>query len=164
MADHAKKVGGEVDFFAKIRDKMANAAKGEGQSKAPNLAGPVVVTYRPPVVKRSAPSKMKGVGKDRKRLRALAKTGSVGSSWSSNPDLCGFEKAKIQMRKGLELKLSDEEVAVVEAADPGLTMRAMSEYLARGMVLSWRVATMLQEELVTGDKKKLAEEVAALKS
>jgi len=47
------------------------------------------------------------------------------------------------MRKGLELKLSDEEVTVVEAADPGLTMWAMSEYLARGMVLSWRVATML---------------------
>jgi len=67
------------------------------------------------------------------------------------------------MRKGLELKLSDEEVVVVEAADPGLTMRAMNEYLARGMVLSRRVVTLLQEELAAGDKKKLAEEVAALK-
>ncbi|QCD83000.1 hypothetical protein DEO72_LG2g3342 [Vigna unguiculata] len=182
---------------------MANAAKGEGQSQAPNLVGPVVDTYRPPVAKRLAPSKMKGVRKDRKRLRALAKTGGVGSS---NPDLGGFEKTKIQMRKGVELKLSDEEVAVVEAADPGLTMRAMSEYWARGMVLSRRgatllheellsdeevavveaadpgltmramseylacgmvlsrrVATLLHEELVAGDKKKLAEEVAALK-
>jgi len=163
MAHPAKKVGGEVDLFAKIRDKMANAAKGEGQSQAPNLVGPVVDTYRPPVAKRPAPSKMKGVGKDRKRLRALAKTGCVGSSGSSNPDLGGFEKAKIQMRKGLELKLSDEEVAVVEAADPGLTMRAMNEYLARDMVLSRWVATLLQEELAAGDKKKLAEEVAALK-
>ena len=160
MAHHAKKVGGEVDLFAKIRDKMANAAKGEGQSQARNLAGPVVDTYQLPIAKRPAPSKMKGVGKDRKRLRALAKTGGVGSS---NPNLGGFEKAKIQMRKGLELKLSDEEVAVVEAADPGLTMRAMSEYLARGMVLSRRVATLLQEELAVGEKKKLAEEVAALK-
>ncbi|QCD86692.1 hypothetical protein DEO72_LG3g1217 [Vigna unguiculata] len=163
MAHHAKKVGGEVDLFAKIRDQMANAAKGEGQSQAPNLVGPVVDTYRPPVAKRPAPSKMKGVGKDRKRLRALAKTGGVGSSGSSNPDLGGFEKVKIQMRKGVELKLSDEEVAVVEAADPGLTMRAMSEYLARGMVLSRRVATLLQGELAAGDKKKLVEEVASLK-
>jgi len=32
MAHHAKKVNGEVDLFAKIRDKMENAAKGEGQS------------------------------------------------------------------------------------------------------------------------------------
>ncbi|QCE03728.1 hypothetical protein DEO72_LG8g1753 [Vigna unguiculata] len=136
MAHHAKKVGGEVDLFAKLRDKIANAAKGEGQSQAPNLAGPVVDTYRPPVAQRSAPSKMKGVGKDRKRLRAHAKTGGVGSSGLSNPDLGGCERAKIQMRKGLELKLSDEEVAVVEAVDLGLTMRAMSEYLARGMVLS----------------------------
>jgi len=71
------------------------------------------------------------------------KTGGVGSSGSSNPDLGGFEKAKIQMRKGLELKLNDDEVTVVEAADPGLTMRAMSEYLARGMVLSRRVTTLL---------------------
>ncbi|QCE03551.1 hypothetical protein DEO72_LG8g1576 [Vigna unguiculata] len=163
MAHHAKKVGGEVDVFAKIRDQMANAAKGEGQSQAPNLVGPVVDTYRPPVAKRPAPSKMKGVGKDRKRLRALAKTGGVGSSGSSNPDLGDFEKVKIQMRKGVELKLSDEEVAIVEAADPGLTMRAMSEYLARGMVLSRRVATLLQGELAAGDKKKLAEEVASLK-
>ena len=164
MAHPAKKVGGEVDLFAKIRDKMANAAKGEGQSQAPNLAGPVVDTYRPPIAKRPAPSKMKGVGKDHKRLKALAKTGGVGLSGSSNLDLGGFEKAKIQMRKGLELKLSDEEVAVVEAADPGLTMRAMSEYLTRGMVLSRRVATLLQEELAAGEKKKLAEEVAALKA
>jgi len=163
MAHHVKKVGGEVDLFAKIRNQMANAAKGEGQSQAPNLVGPVVDTYRPPVAKRPAPSKMKGVGKDRKRLRALAKTGGVGSSGSSNPDLGGFEKVKIQMRKGVELKLSDEEVAVVEAADPRLTMRAISEYLARGMVLSRRVATLLQGELATGDKKKLAEEVASLK-
>jgi len=158
MAHHAKKVGGEVDLFAKIRDQMANAAKGVGQSQATNLVGPVVDTYRAPVAKRPAPSKMKGVGKDRKRLRALAKTGGVGSSGLGNPDLGGFEKVKIQMRKGVELKLSDEEVA-----DPGLTMRAMSEYLARGMVLSRRVATLLQEELAAGDKKKLAEEVAALK-
>jgi len=59
--------------------------------------------------------------------------------------------------------LSDEEVAVVEAADPGLTMRAMSESLARGMVLSRWLATLLQEELAAGDKKKLAKEVTALK-
>ncbi|QCE04339.1 hypothetical protein DEO72_LG8g2375 [Vigna unguiculata] len=138
MAHHAKKVGGEVDLFAKIRDKMANATKGEGQLQAPNLAGLVVDTYWPPVAKRPAPSKMKGVGKDRKRLRALAKIRGVGL-------------------------LSDEEVAMVEAADPGLTMRAMSEYLAHGMVLSRWVATLLQEELAAGDRKKLAEEVAALK-
>jgi len=143
MAHNAKKVGEEVDLFAKIRDKMANTAKGEGQLQAPNLAGPIVDTYRPLVAKRPAPSKMKGVGKDRKRLRALAKIGGVGSSGSSNPDLGGFEKAKIQRRKGLELKLSDVEVAIVEAADPGLTMQAMSKYLARGMVFSRRVATML---------------------
>ena len=163
MAHHARKTGGEIDLFAKIRDKMGNAAKAEGQSQAPNLVGPVVDVYHPPTAKRPAPSKMKGVGKDRKRLRALAKTGGVGSSGSSNPDLGGFEKSKIQMRKGVEIKLSDPEVGVVEAADPRLVMRALNEYMARGLVLSRRVTTMLQEELSVGDKKKLVEEVASLK-
>jgi len=74
------------------------------------LVGLAVDTYRPPVAKRSTPSKMKGIGKDRKRLRALAKTGGVGSSGSSNPNLGGFEKAKVQVRKGVEIKLSDVEV------------------------------------------------------
>ena len=68
------------------------------------------------------------------------------------------------MRKGVVIKLSDTEVAVVEEAVPMLIMRAMSEYLARGVVLSKRVATMLQEELAVGDKKKLSEEIASLKS
>ena len=163
MAHHVRKTGGEVDLFAKIRDKMGNAAKAEGQSQAPNLVGLVVDVYLPPTVKRLAPSKMKGVGKDRKRLHALAKTGGVGSSGSSNPDLGGFEKSKIQMRKGVEIKLSDPEVGVEETADPGLVMRALNEYMARGLVLSRRVTTMLQEELSAGDKKKLTEEVASLK-
>ncbi|QCE10942.1 hypothetical protein DEO72_LG10g2175 [Vigna unguiculata] len=78
---------------------------------------------------------MKGVGKDRKRLDALAKTGGVGSSDSSNPNLGGFEKSKIHMRKGVEIKLNDAEVGVVEATNPGLVMRALNEYLARGVVL-----------------------------
>jgi len=95
MAHHARKVGGEVDLFAKIRDKLENAAMAEGQSQALNLAGPVIDTYAPAAAKRPAPSKLKGVGKDRKRLRALAKTGGVGSSGSSNPDLGGFEKTKV---------------------------------------------------------------------
>jgi len=68
------------------------------------------------------------------------------------------------MRKGVEIKLSDEEVGVVEAADPGLVMRALSKYLARGLVLGRRMNTMLQEELSAGDKKKLVEEVAGLKA
>ncbi|QCE03395.1 EF-Hand 1 [Vigna unguiculata] len=164
MAHHAKKMGGEVDLFANIRDKMGNMAKVEGQLQASNLVGPIVDTYRPVAAKRPAPSKMKGVGKDRKRLRALAKTGGVGSSGSGNPDLGGFEKSKIQMRKGVEIKLSDTEVGVVEAADPGLVMKALNEYLAWGVVLGMRVTTMLQEELGVRDKKKLAEEIASLKS
>jgi len=39
---------------------------------------------------------MKGVGKDRKRLRALAKTEGVGCSGSSNSDLVGFEKPRFR--------------------------------------------------------------------
>jgi len=163
MVNHVKKVGGEVDLSAKIRDKMANVAKAEGQSQASNLVGPIVDTYRPAVAKRPAPSKMKGFGKDRKMLHALANTEGVGSSGSSNPNLGGFEKSKIQMRKGVEIKLSDAKVGVVEAADSGLVMRALNEYLARGVVLGRRVTTMLQEELGAGDKKKLAEEIALLK-
>jgi len=96
-------------------------------------------------------------------LRALAKTGGVGSSGSSNPDRGGFQKTKVQMRKGVEFKVSDTEVVVVQAADLGLTMRAMIEYLARGVVLSRRVATTLREELAAGDKKKLSEGIASLK-
>ncbi|QCE13607.1 hypothetical protein DEO72_LG11g602 [Vigna unguiculata] len=125
MAHHVKKVGGEVDLFAKIRDK---------------LVGPAVDT-----------------------LRALAKIGGVSSNGSSNPDLGGFEKDKVKMRKGVEIKVSDEEVVVVEAADRGLVMRALSKYLARGLVLGRRVTTMLSEELSEGDKKKLAKEVVGLK-
>jgi len=60
------------------------------------------------------------------------------------------------MRKGVGIKLSDAEVDVVEVANPGLIMRAMNKYLAWGVVLSQRVTTMLQEELVVRDKKKLA--------
>lgn len=88
----------------------------------------------------------------------------MGSSGSSNPDLSGFEKSRIQMRKGVEIKLSDAEVGVVEAADSGLVMRALNEYLVRGVVLGRRVTTMLQEELSAGDKKKLVEEIASLKA
>jgi len=32
MAHHVKKVGGEVDLFAKIWEKMENAVKAKGQS------------------------------------------------------------------------------------------------------------------------------------
>jgi len=106
---------------------------------------------------------MKGVGKDRKRLRALAKTGGVGSSGSSNSNLGGFMKSKIQMRKGVEIKLSDAELGVVEAADPGLIMRVLNECLSHGVVLGRRVTTMLQEELAAGDKKKLSEQIVAFK-
>ncbi|QCE06756.1 hypothetical protein DEO72_LG9g1770 [Vigna unguiculata] len=126
MAHHAKKVGDEVDLFVKIRDKMGSVTKAQGQSQAPNL-----------------------------RLCALAKTGDVGSSGSSNPDLSGFEKSRIQMRKGVEIKLSDAEVGVVEAADSGLVMRALNEYLVRGVVLGRRAWAE--------DKKKLEVEVRRLK-
>jgi len=76
MAHYAKKVGASEDLFAKIRDQLAAYSKGEGSSKAPLLAGPMVETVRP-VAKRPDVSKLKGVGKDRKRLRALAKTGGL---------------------------------------------------------------------------------------
>ncbi|QCE00332.1 hypothetical protein DEO72_LG7g1622 [Vigna unguiculata] len=76
MAHYAKKVGASEDLFAKIRDQLAASSKGEGSSKAPALAGPVVETVRP-AAKRAAVSKLKGVEKDRKRLRALTKTGGV---------------------------------------------------------------------------------------
>ncbi|QCE11104.1 hypothetical protein DEO72_LG10g2337 [Vigna unguiculata] len=99
MAHYAKKVGASEDLFAKIRDQLAASSKGEGSSKAAALAGPVVETVRP-AAKRPAVSKLKGVGKDRKRLRALAKTGGVAPGGTNNPDLGGFEKEKVQMRKG----------------------------------------------------------------
>ncbi|QCD89807.1 hypothetical protein DEO72_LG4g757 [Vigna unguiculata] len=76
MAHYAKKVGASEDLFAKIRDQLAASSKGEGSSKAPALAGPVVETVRP-AAKRAVVSKLKGVEKDRKRLRALTKTGGV---------------------------------------------------------------------------------------
>jgi len=162
MAHYAKKVGASEDLFAKIRDQLAASSKGEGSSKAPLLAGPMVETVRP-AAKRPTVSKLKGVGKDRKRLRALAKTGGVAAGGSNNPDLGGFEKAKVQMRKGVEIKLTDPEVAIVEAADPSLLMRAWNEYMSRGLVLGRRLSAMMQEEIAAGDKKKLAEELAALK-
>ncbi|QCD87119.1 hypothetical protein DEO72_LG3g1652 [Vigna unguiculata] len=162
MAHYAKKVGASKDLFAKIRDQLAASSKGEGSSKAPTLAGPVVETVRP-AAKRPAVSKLKGVPKDRKRLRALAKTGGVAPGGSNNPDLGGFEKAKVQMRKGVEIKLTDSEVAIVEAANLGLIMRAWNEYTSRGLVLGHRLSAMMQEEIVAGDKKKLADELATLK-
>jgi len=136
--------------------------RGEGSSKAPALAGPVVETVRP-AAKRPAVSKLKGVGKDRKRLRALAKTEGVAPGGSNNPKLGDFEKAKIQMRKGVEIKLTNPKVAIVEVADLGLIMRAWNEYMSRGLVLGRRLSTMMQEEIAAGDKKKLADELATLK-
>ena len=108
-------------------------------------------------------SKLKGVGKDRKRLRALAKTEGVAPGGSNNPKLGDFEKAKIQMRKGVEIKLTNPKVAIVEVADLGLIMRAWNEYMSRGLVLGRRLSTMMQEEIAAGDKKKLADELATLK-
>jgi len=67
------------------------------------------------------------------------------------------------MRKGVEIKLTDPEVAIVEAADPGLIMRAWNEYMSRGLVLGRRLSMMMQEEIAAGDKKKLVDELAALK-
>ncbi|QCD79499.1 hypothetical protein DEO72_LG1g3141 [Vigna unguiculata] len=58
----------------------------------------------------------------------------------------------------------DPEVAIVEAADPGLIMRALNEYISRGLVLGRRLSAMMQEEIAVGDKKKLADELATLKS
>jgi len=142
MAHYAKKVGASKDLFAKIRDQLAACSKGEGSSKAPILAGLVVETIRP-TAKRPAVSKLKDVGKDRKRLRALAKTGGVALGGSNNPDLGGFEKAKVQMRKGVEIKLTDLEVAIVEVADSGLIMRALNEYMSRGLVLGRRLSAMM---------------------
>ena len=162
MAHYAKKAGASEDLFAKIRDQLATSSKGEGSSKAAALVGPVVETVHP-ATKRPAVSKLKGVGKDRKRLRALAKTGGVAPGGTNNPDLGGFEKEKVQMRKGVAIKLTDPEVALVEAADPGLIMRAWNEYTSRGLVLGRRLSAMLQEEIAAGDKKKLADELAALK-
>ncbi|QCE03481.1 hypothetical protein DEO72_LG8g1505 [Vigna unguiculata] len=137
MDHYAKKVGASEDLFAKIRDQLAASSKGEGSSEAPILAGPVVKT-------------------DRKRLRALAKTGGVAPGGSNNPNLGDFENAKFQMRKGVEIKLTDPEVAIVEAVDPGLIMRALNEYMS--------LSTMMQEEIAAGDKKKLADELATLKA
>jgi len=162
MAHYAKKVGASEDLFAKIRDQLAASSKGEGSSKAPALAGPMVEMVRP-AANRPAVSKLKGVGKDRKRLRALAKTGGVAPGGTNNPDLGDFEKAKVQMRKGVEIKLTDPEIALVEAADPGLIMRAWNEYTSRGLVLGHRLSAMMQEEIAVGDKKKLADELATLK-
>jgi len=51
----------------------------------------------------------------------------------------------------------------VEVVYPGLIMWDMNEYLARGLVLSRWVTTMLQEKVAAGDKKKLSEEIVALK-
>ncbi|QCD83043.1 hypothetical protein DEO72_LG2g3386 [Vigna unguiculata] len=136
MAHYAKKVGASEDLFAKIRDQLAASSKGEGSSKAPALAGPVVETVHP-AAKRPTVSKLKGVG--------------------------GFEKAKVQMRKGVEIKLTDLEVALVEAADPGLIMRAWNEYTSRGLVLGRQLSAVMQEEIAAGDKKKLADELATLK-
>jgi len=96
-------------------------------------------------------------------LRALAKTGGVAPGGTNNPDLGDFEKAKVQMRKGVEIKLTDPEVALVEAADPGLMMRTCNEYTSRGLVLGRRLSAMMQEEIAAGDKKKLADELATLK-
>ncbi|QCD78533.1 hypothetical protein DEO72_LG1g2169 [Vigna unguiculata] len=130
MAHYAKKVGALEDLFAKIRDQLAASSKGEGSSKAPLLAGPMVETVRP-AAKRPAVSKLKG--------------------------------AKVQMRTGVEIKLTDPEVAIVEAADPGLLMRAWNEYMPRRLVLGRRLSAMMQEEIAARDNKKLADELAALK-
>ncbi|QCD86417.1 hypothetical protein DEO72_LG3g939 [Vigna unguiculata] len=114
MAHYAKKVGALDDLFAKIRDQLAASVKGEGSLKAANLAGPVVESVRPPAQKRLTVSKMKGVGKDKKRLRALAKIGGVAPSGSNNPDLGGFEKAKGFEKALRQVEFLHQEVSVTD--------------------------------------------------
>ncbi|QCE06250.1 hypothetical protein DEO72_LG9g1261 [Vigna unguiculata] len=154
-SSHGSNSGESDASYGELRDQLAASAKGEGSSKAAALAGPGVETVRPAAT-RPAVSKLKGVGKDRKRLRALAKTGGVAPGGINNPDLGGFEKAKVQMRKGVEIKLTDPEVALVEAADPGLIMRAWNEYMSRGLV-------ELDQRTWDEEKKKLEAEVKKLK-
>ena len=93
----------------------------------------------------------------------MPRRGGVAAGGSNNLDLGGFEKAKVQMRTGVEIKLTDPEVAIVEAADPGLLMRAWNEYMPRRLVLGRRLSAMMQEEIAARDNKKLADELAALK-
>jgi len=66
MTQHAATIGEEEDIFAKLRKKMADAAKKEDKSTVSNFTKLMLETYRPEsVVKRSTPSKKMGKGKDR---------------------------------------------------------------------------------------------------
>ncbi|QCD96657.1 hypothetical protein DEO72_LG6g1364 [Vigna unguiculata] len=73
------------------------------------------------------------------------------------------QQAWADEKRILEDQLKGSLAGFVLVSDPRLIMRARNEYLAWGVVLSRRVTTMLQEELAAGDKKKLVEEIAALK-
>ena len=165
MAQHAKKRGAaEVDVFARLRDRKAEEAKKAGQTPVPNLTGPVVDVYAPrPPVKRPAPSKLKGVGKDRKRLKYLAKSGGVGGSTSGGGGTGLSRYESLELRKGLEMKLSDREMQIIEGSDPALAMKGMMEYLSRGIALGQLGFNLLHAERSSGEKQKALDEVAALR-
>ncbi|QCE10512.1 hypothetical protein DEO72_LG10g1742 [Vigna unguiculata] len=52
---------------------------------------------------------------------------------------------------------------ILEATKSSFTMKAMVEYLMRGLVISQKVVSMLQGKLARGDKKTLVEELVTLK-
>jgi len=73
---------------------MTEMVKVEWQSQVPNLVALVVDTHRPQMAgQRSLPLKLKGVGKDRKKLKALAKGGGLISSGVGGFDLSLFESS-----------------------------------------------------------------------
>jgi len=79
---------------------MVEATRKKKQAEVPNLTKSIVKTHRPEsVVKMIASSKKKGKGKDRKKLRFLAKGGTPGSTSNTSNinnlecpvEGCGYE-------------------------------------------------------------------------
>jgi len=110
--------------------QMGEVAHKERQARVPKLIRPIVETHQlESAAKKVVSTKQKRVGKDRKRLRFLA-NGGTPRSRSNASGIEKFEGPDIQMRQGVDIKLSDHEFAIVEEVESGTALKALVEFQA----------------------------------
>jgi len=110
------------------------------------------------MLSRGFPILNKGKCRARKKIRFLAK-GGISGSYSMPQSLV----TSICIRKSIDLNRTEQELELIDAMVPSIAMQALPEFQARSMVMSQRVANLLQKKLANKGKKKVVEELAILK-
>ncbi|KAG2395437.1 uncharacterized protein HKW66_Vig0071870 [Vigna angularis] len=169
MAQHTPQVGYEDDLFTELRMQVEKMAKEVGRTDVPNLQQPETDIYHPGFDKKILElERGRGVGKERKRLRATIldegkdKDGVARLSTEFREgafDISELEGPLIRMHKGVSIELGGHERKVINDSDPEILFRGLLEFQTRALVLSRRVVHMARKELKGESKMKLARDL-----